>query len=199
MKKFLLGMASICVLGANVARASINVVDVKATQAAFSQVQMALKVANRINWKVGEFHKIELDTMFGKGDGSKTVTQDVPAQNALWYVTEINLMGQKQKTEALISREDGKLLKLIVNGEEQSVGSDDQIEIIDQHETNVTVPAGKFDCMYIKAKVTADGKTQELEAWINPVDVNLDGTLKMVIQTQMGPITLSLKEFGPKN
>ena len=162
-------------------------------------VNAALKLANQLNWQVGDFHKIDIKMAFGGGDGTKSVTQEVPAEGAFWYVNEMSLFGQAQKTEALMRRSDGKVLKLIVNGKEETPDAgDSNIEIIEQTETSITVGAGKFDCFYIKAKVTSDGKTQELEAWINPVDVNLDGMLKIVIQSQFGPITMTLKEFGHK-
>lgn len=162
-------------------------------------LEAGLVAQNLINWKVGEYHKneVKLSLPF-PGSGIKSVTQDVPARNAFWYVNEMTILGQKQKTEALMDRANGATLELIVNGEKQNVENDQELEIIEQYETEVTVPAGKFDCMYIKANVKAQGQTQQLEAWINPVDVNLDGMLKVVVQSQMGPVQLLLKEFGKK-
>jgi hypothetical protein len=164
------------------------------------QLETTLVAQNLINWQVGEYHNntIKLSLPF-PGTGRKYVAKDEPARNAFWYNNEISILGQNQKTEALMDRSNGKVLELIVNGEKQDPGSDDQqMEIIEQYETNVEVPAGKFDCMYIKAKVTAQGKTQELEAWINPINVNLDGMLKVKVQSQMGPVEMLLKEFGKK-
>lgn len=158
-----------------------------------------MQLAAQLNWQVGDFHNNEIKMAFGNGTGTKTVSQDVPAEGAFWYVNEIAILGQKQKTEALMRRSDGKVLKLIVNGEEQDPNSDNsQIEIVEQRETSVQVPAGKFDCFYIKANIVQDGKKTEIEAWINPVDVNLDGMLKTVIQSQFGPITMTLNKFGHK-
>jgi hypothetical protein len=162
-------------------------------------LEAGLVAQNLINWKVGEYHKneVKLSLPF-PGSGFKSVTQDVPARNAFWYVNEITILGQKQKTEALMDRSNGATLELIVNGEKQNVENDQELEIIEQYETEVTVPAGKFDCMYIKANVKSQGQKQQLEAWINPIDVNLDGMLKVVVQSQMGPVQLLLKEFGKK-
>jgi len=187
----------VAALGVGTAQAA-DVSDVG--QAAFQAVrtlQVAQsQLANRINWQVGDFHKLGIQFLFGGGEGSKLVTKDEPTQNAVWYTTEIALMGQNQKTEALISREDGRTLKLIVNGKEEDPTAGGEIEIIEQSETSVEVPAGKFDCFYIKANVTAKGQKSVVEIWVNPVNVNIDGTLKMVAQTQFGPLTLTLKEFG---
>lgn len=174
-----------------------------------SATQMSMMVraaeqvlANRINWQVGDFHDfgISLASMGELGQGHKEVTKEDTAQNAIWLVQTLDVMGQAQKVEALISRVDGHEIKRIVNGKEEQVGKDDtQIDIIEQSESTVTVPAGTFDCMYIKAKITQKGQEpQEVELYINPTDVNLDGTLKMIMQSQYGAVTLELKKFGPK-
>ncbi len=161
-------------------------------------VAKATKTQNVINWLVGDYQNVEVKFLLGGGAGHKEATKEEADKNAVWFVNEMTLMGQKQKTEALIDRSNGKTIKLIVNGKEEDVSKegDGEIEIIEQSETEVTVPAGKFDCLYIKAKVKAQGQDQEIEVWINPVDVNLDGMLKVVIQSMFGPITMQLKDFG---
>lgn len=192
--------------GSQTATASTQAGSAQAVLAEVTRVASAVRVLesglvaqNLIKWKVGEFHNNEVKLALPfPGSGHKSVTEDVPARNAFWYVNEMTILGQKQKTEALMDRSNGQTLELIVNGKKEPVDNDSQLEIVDQYETEVTVPAGTFDCMYIKAKVTAQGKTQELEAWINPIDVNLDGMLKVVVQSQMGPVQLLLKDFGAK-
>lgn len=164
------------------------------------RADLAQNIQNLINWRVGEFHTLKIDFL-GSGDGRKEVTKEEPSEGALWYVTTMNIMGQKQVSEALIRRADGKLLKLIVNGEEQdpNQGGDGEMEIIEQKETSVTVPAGTFECMYVKVKTTAQGQSTELELWANPIDVNLDGMLKLSMQTQFGiPLVISLVKFGSR-
>jgi hypothetical protein len=163
------------------------------------RLETGLAAANLINWQVGEYHNntIKLSLPF-PGTGHKYVAKDDTARNAFWYNNEISILGQNQKTEALMDRSNGKVLELIVNGKKEEVSGDDTMEILEQYETSVEVPAGKFDCMYIKAKVTSKGQTQELEAWINPINVNLDGMLKVKVQSQMGPVEMLLKEFGKK-
>jgi hypothetical protein len=160
--------------------------------------------ANAINWQVGDFQNIDLDYAgIMKGTASKKVTKEEPAQNAVWYTNTIELMGQKQTVETLVSRVDGKELKRIVNGKEEAPPTpgdgDASLEIIEQSETEITVPAGKFECMYIKAKITSKGQSQEMEAWMNPVAVNIDGMIKIVMASQLGPISMTLKEFGPRH
>jgi len=155
----------------------------------------------QINWPVGDFHKLKIEFIM-PGDGRKEVRNEEVYQgkNAFWYVTTINLMGQAQKTEALMDRADGSTLRLIVNGKEESTNDGSTVEIIEQAETTITVPAGTFDCIYVKAKVTpAQGQPQEVELWVNPIDVNLDGALKIAFQTQFGPLAMVLEEFGPRH
>lgn len=189
-------------LAAFMAAGSAHAVPTVDVASALSAVQR-IAAANMINWQIGDFHKFAIETeSFGAiGSGRKEVTAEDTAQNALWYVQTMDVMGQQQKVETLLSRADGKVLKTIVNGQEQSPdqGEGGGMEIIEQSETSITVPAGTFDCMYVKAKVTQNGQTQELEAWVNPMAVNLDGILKIVLQSQMGPVSLTLQEFGPRH
>lgn len=156
---------------------------------------------NAINWKVGDFQdiSIEMDSFGQLGTGKKTADKDVPEQNAVWYKQAMDMMGQSQVVETLLDRATGKVLKQIVNGQEQAVGGDQQIEILEQSETQVTVPAGTFDAMYIKAKVQTEQGEQIVELWANPIDVNLDGMLKMVLQSQFGPVSIILQKFGSAN
>ena len=191
MKSFVLGS----LLVAGLVRAE-STLPVETVTRLVSQLDQVLSVQNKINWKVGDYHKLKVDFMFGGGDGRKEATKE--EGNAIWYKNEINLMGQKQVTEALIDRATAKTIKLIVNGKEQSPDDGGKIDIIQQDETTLETPAGKFDCVYVKAKITSQGQTQEVELWVNPVDVNLDGMLKVIVQSQFGPVTMTLQEFGPK-
>lgn len=168
------------------------------TQAARTFAVIQSQLANRINWQVGDYQKIDVQFILGGGEGNKLVTKDEPSQNAVWYTNEMSILGQNQKTEALISREDGHTIKIIVNGKEEDPKAGGDIEIVEQSETTIEVPAGKFDCFYIKANVTANGQKTPVELWVNPVNVNIDGMLKVVMQSQLGPITMVLKEFGHK-
>ncbi len=163
-----------------------------------SQVNVAaVQALNMINWKVGDFHKFNVKFVFGGGAGLKSVPSEDLAQNAVWLKNEMTLMGQKQVTETLLSRTDAKVLKLIVNGKEEdpNMGGDAVIEILEQYEDDVTVPAGTFKSMYVKLKSTAQGQETIIEVWINPTDVGLDGQLKLIAQTQFGPLTLEVTEF----
>ncbi len=97
-------------------------------------------------------------------------------------------MGQQQKTEALINKADGKILKLIVNGQEQQVPND-PVEIISQDYTTITVPAGTFEVIHVVAKTTQSPK---IEVWANPRDIVMDGAAKQAAQMQLGTMVLEL-------
>lgn len=160
---------------------------------------LLLNSRNLIRWRVGEFHEMKVDMGgFIKGDGRKEVTKEemYQGEEAIWYVTTINIMGQSQVSEALMKRSDGSVVKLIVNGKEQTPPSQDDMDIIEQSETTVTVPAGTFDCLYIKVKTKSQGQDVEIEAWANPIDVNLDGMLKTKAKTSIMPIKMELVKFG---
>lgn len=204
MKKINFVVAAAFALSVSAQAHQAPAISAQALSAAAQVMGKVKATSNMINWAIGDFHNftMEMEGMGALGSGHKEVTKEEPAQNAFWYVQKMDVMGQAQNVETLMSRADGKVLRQIVNGEEKAVGGGDDagnnIEIIEQSETEVTVPAGKFDCMYIKAKFTQDGQTQEVELWVNPIDVNLDGMLKMVMQSQFGPIAIILQDFGPK-
>ena len=148
-----------------------------------------------INWKIGDTTSYDIEMgAFGKlGTMTKTATKN--EDKAVWIKNDADLGGQKDVTEILISRTDGKILKMIHNGQEQSV-PDDKIEIISQEYTEITVPAGKFKCVHIVAK---SKQTEKMEIWANPQAVALDGGIQMIVATQMGEMTLKLTSFKKNN
>jgi hypothetical protein len=144
-----------------------------------------------INWKVGDSANfdIELGGNGKLGEMVKTATHEEGA--AIWIKNEADLMGQKDVTEALINRADGKVLKMIHNGQEQSAPADD-FQIISHDNTSITVPAGTFKCLHVVGKSKQSSK---IEVWVNPTRVSLDGTLQMIAATQFGDMTMKLTAF----
>jgi len=127
---------------------------------------------------------------FGKiGTMIKSVTKD--EGNALWMRQEMHLMSQNEIIDALIDRANGKILKLIRNGQETQI-PDDQIEIISQEFTQVTVPAGTFDALHVIAKTKQISK---LEIWANPPQTVMDGSLKQIMPTGFMTLTMELTAF----
>ena len=148
--------------------------------------------AQGIDWKIGDQTSYSLKMLFGQGLIDKEVTKD--EGTAFWLTSNVDLMGQKQKIEALIRKADGKTLKLLVNGQEQEIPEPD-FEIIEQKEAHIKVskfPNG-IDCIYLKIKDRKKG--DEIETWINPQAVPIDGMLKTIAKQGFMPITLELKDF----
>jgi len=152
-----------------------------------------VEVFNLINWTVGDTATFDVTLgAFGKvGTMVKTVTQSVDAQNAIWVKTNMNLSIQKDESEMLLSRADGKILKFIHNGKEEAV-PDNDIEIVSQDYTEITVPAGTFKAVHIVAN-TKDVKG--IEVWVNPRDTIMEGTLKQTMPTQFGTVEIALSKF----
>lgn len=198
MKTSFLGLSLIAAMATAQVRAEISAVEIQQALRVLTVLDTVQSAQNLINWQVGDFQDLTVKMIFGGGTSHKEASSEDRAQNAVWLKNTISLMGQNQVSEALLSRADGKILKLLVNGKEESI-PDQKVEILEQAETTITVPAGTFDCMYIKARITSGSQTQELKMWANPVDINLDGELKAVIGSQFGDITMELKQFGPRH
>ncbi len=144
-----------------------------------------------INWKVGDEqdYNITMAALPIPGTMVKSVTKD--EGTAIWVTEDMNMMIQKSNVQVLINKADGKVLKMIQDGQEKPV-PDDKVTIISQDYTSVTVPAGTFKCVHVVAK-TAD--VDNLEIWANPKDTVMEGALKELIKTQGQDVTLELTSF----
>ena len=153
--------------------------------------QLERSTLDLINWKIGDnmVYDVELGSMGKLGSMTMAASKDEGA--AVWVKEEANLMGQNDVTEILINRADGKVLKMIHNGQEQQVPNQD-IEIISQDYTSVTVPAGTFKCMHVVAK---SKDVSKMEIWANPQATALMGMVQQSMDSQMGTVTLKLTSF----
>lgn len=150
--------------------------------------------AQMIDWKVGDEMNYRLSSSMFRGTVKKEVFE--VTEETLWLRQKsvVQFFGQTQEDlmETELERATGKVLRMIHNGEEQEVPDDSgDIEIIEQTYTEVEVPAGKFDSVYLKLN-TKDVKN--LELWVNPRDTVMDGSLKMIAPAQM-TVTLELTSF----
>lgn len=148
-----------------------------------------------LNWNVGDSCNYNMNMGFVKG----TMQMLVREKNAEGYWLDQNMdlgfLG-KQAMSALIDPNTGAIKKLIVNGKEQEPPEPGDYEVIEVKEDKVTVPAGTFDAVYMKAKDKKNN--QEVEQWANPRDVPIMGMLKSVSPGQFGPVTLELTSFQRK-
>ena len=148
-----------------------------------------------LQWKVGDTMNYDISiAAFGKlGSMIKTVTKD--EGTSLWMKETMNLAGRQDVAEIQLNKEDGKILKLIHNGQDQAI-PDEQIEIISEDYTQITVPAGTFDVLHIVAK---SKDVSKIEAWMNPMATVMDGAVKQVMATQFGDLTMDLTSFKHGN
>lgn len=148
-------------------------------------------VAQGLDWKVGQENNYKLNAGFIKGTMKMSVREIVT--EGIWVVQDLDLTIQKQKIEILLDPNTGKILKMIVNGKEQEPPKAD-LELIDQKEDKVTVPAGTFDVIYLKIKDNANNG-QISEQWVNPRDIPLSGMAQSKADSQLGKVTIQLTSF----
>jgi len=198
---------SVCLAAAAAARAQVAAEFSARVPASIVQAQTRLKASAfaakialadlraetgaLINWKVGDSQNldIELGGMGKLGTMVKSATSEEGA--AIWIKNDADLMGNKDVTEVLINRADGKVLKMIHNGQPQNV-PDDKIQVISQEQTQLTIPLGTFHCWHIKAK---SSQSDKIEIWTNPMTISLDGNLRVIVGTQYGDMTMTLTAF----
>lgn len=160
-----------------------------ATQQA--QIQQSV-VTQGLNWKVGDENNYKLN-MGGFINGTMKMSVREIGADGIWLVQDVDLQIQKQKIEVLIDPNTGAIKKMLVNGKDQEVPKSD-LEIIDQKEDKVTVPAGTYDAIYIKVKDKAQNNAIS-EQWVNPRDIPLSGMLKSLADSQLGKVTIELTSF----
>lgn len=190
MKKIFVSLFAVLAVLANNTSASENYASV-VNEATMKVLTETVSPYNLINWKVGD--KANFDISAGNFGKVGTMIKEVISEegNNIWVQQKADLGFQKDESKMLMSRADGKILKLIHNGKEEAM-PDDKIEIISQDSQDVTVPAGTFQSIHIVAKST---KIKKLEAWINPRDTVMEGAIKQIITTDQIDITLELTSF----
>lgn len=145
---------------------------------------------NMIDWKVGDTGNYSIDMGFVKGTMVMHVREYVA--EGPWVEQNIQMMGQKQKVEILFDKNDGSIITLLVNGEKQEVPKNNS-EIEEMKEAKITVPAGTFDCIYLKIKDLDKNETSE--AWINPNIIPISGLIQQKAPSQFGAVTIKLTSF----
>ena len=164
--------------------------DLKTNVELFEQHAQAQAIGTlELPWVVGEKANYSLNMAIFTGTMVVEVVSD--EGNAFWVHQDTELVGNKSKAEMLIDKETGELLEVRVNGQKQDLPENNESEILEQKEESITVPAGTYDCIYVK--IRSEGRDSEM--WVNPFDVPVFGMLKQVSPTQFGPMTLELTEF----
>lgn len=150
------------------------------------------KVLTLGQWNVGDAanYKISIGG-FINGTMNSFVREEVTEGFWIQQDMDLGFMG-KQKVEMLIDHA-GQPLQILVNGEKQELPSQDDTEIIEMEESEVTVPAGTFEAIYVKMLNKKDNS--ESEAWINPQEIPVMGLLKQVATSQFGPVNVELTDY----
>jgi hypothetical protein len=152
-------------------------------------------VALAPNWKVGDENNYKLNLGGFLNGTMKMFIREIGA-DGIWMVQDVDLVIQKQKAEILIDPNTGEIKKILVDGKEQTIPASD-IEIVEQKEATVTVPAGTYPAIYLKIKDNAN-KGAISENWINPRDIPISGMLKSIQDSQLGKMTIELTSFIKK-
>ncbi|MFN8790214.1 MAG: hypothetical protein ACK5Y2_02010 [Bdellovibrionales bacterium] len=163
------------------------------TKLGHSVLLSSIEAQNLIEWKQGDTNSYDIGMMGGFVKG--TMVQKVRSVDAegIWVDQDMDVMGQKQQASQLIDPATGEIKKFIVNGKEEKVPEPGEQEILEATESKITVPAGNFECIFVKIK---DKKSGDItQAWINPEKVSIGGMLKVIQPSQFGEVTIALKSY----
>lgn len=191
LKKFLVAIAAIAGFQAAALSINIQLLDVQALN---TQILDEVRTQG-LPWKVGDTAEYSLN-LGGFIDGSMVMLVREETAEGVWLQQDIDLQFQKQKVETLFDKETGQVKRVLVDGQEQKIEGGEAPEIVESKPDTITVPAGTFECSFIKLKDKKQGTTTDL--WLNPELVPIVGLIKQVAQSQLGPVTLELKGFGKK-
>lgn len=149
-----------------------------------------------IEWTVGDACHYNLSiASFIKGTLDIVVREK--SADGYWLDQNADLgFAGKQSASMLIDANTGAVKKILVDGKEQPLPDQNDMEVIEVKESSVTVPAGTFEAVYFK--VHDKKQNQDMEQWVNPKLIPISGALKSIGQTQMGPLVTELVSFEKK-
>lgn len=187
-KKLLLALGLVVSVSAG-ASTNINSLMSDISSAVLADVQ----AQSPFNWKVGDTASYKLN-MGGFIQGKMVMTIKVvePAKLVIAQDMDLGFAG-KQSCEQTLNPNTGEVISIVCNGQQQQAGNQGDIEMIDSKEDTVTVPAGTFTCLYIKARNKADNS--EVEQWVSPKEVPVFGMVKTIAPSQLGKVTVELTSF----
>jgi hypothetical protein len=147
----------------------------------------------KLNWKVGDIADYKLNVASFLQGKMHMFIREVGA-DGIWLQQDVDIQIQKQKVEILFDGNNGQVKKILVDGQEQKASDPNDQEIVESKPATVTVPAGTFECGYLKIHSKKDNTNTDV--WINPELIPMLGLIKTVAQSQMGPVTLELTSFS---
>ena len=145
-----------------------------------------------LEWKVGDNTQHNINMGFIQGTMDSKVREET--SQGFWMEQNVDLgfMGQ-QLVEIHINKNTGEIIEMIVNGQKQTPPDQGNQEIVDMQEASITVPAGTFDCVYLK--IRDNSNNQESQAWLNPTVIPMTGMIKMIQPSQFGEVVVELTGF----
>lgn len=172
-------------LGANISQA--NVVNALSVH----QALLPSFTTQLIYWEVGQKmnHKLSVAGM----EGTMATEVKKETEVGFWLFQDLSIAGQQQKVQSLVSKEDGTILEMIVNGQKQTPPEAPEVEILEQKSASIKVPAGTFDCVFAKIKDVSTEETTDL--WMNQKLIPINGMLKMITTQQGYEIVAELVSF----
>lgn len=146
-----------------------------------------------LNLKVGDTanYKLNLGSLIN-GSMVMKVTEVAPEQVTISQDMDLGFAG-KQSCQIKLNPNTGETTSLVCNGQNQKPGDRGDIELIETKEDTVTVPAGTFRCVYIRARQKS--QNQEIQQWAAPREVPVFGMVKSLAPSQMGEVKIELKSF----
>ena len=148
-----------------------------------------------LNWTVGDNAQYSIKMGFLQGTMDMKVREKVA--QGYWIEQDIDLgFAGKQLVEIIIDPNTGEIIELRVNGQKQQPPDSSGQEVVEMKEDRVTVPAGTFDCVYLRVKDTSNN--QESQAWLNPEEIPVMGLIKNISPSQFGDVTVELTGYEKK-
>jgi len=183
-------LATLALLISGTAFASSSVVHKVMTDWTAHMVQNA--VVSNISFKVGDTaaYSLKIGSLLS---GTMTMTVSSLTSTVLTIEQDTNIAGQAEKCQETINPNTGALIKLICNGQDETNQAGGNLQVEQENNQTITVAAGTFATLYIKAKDTSNNS--EIELWSDDKDVPVFGMVKTNEPTQMGTADIELTSF----
>ncbi len=154
-------------------------------------LSLASAPQNIIDWKPGDTlsYNVYVEGQGLVGTSEKTCSSD--AGKSVWLRQTTKIGDLSSTTESLISKYDGALQKIIVNGVEQPL-SDYDFTITLWERVRKTFPLGTFWTFHVGGH---SPKIKYAELWIEGGHTALDGQLRQIVTANDMTITLDLVSF----
>ncbi|MCB9027361.1 MAG: hypothetical protein H6625_13650 [Bdellovibrionaceae bacterium] len=145
-----------------------------------------------LEWKVGDNAQYNINMGFISGTMDMRVREETSEGFWMNQDADLGFLG-KQLIEIHINKNTGEIIEMRVNGQKQTPPESGNQEIVDMQEANITVPAGTFECVYLK--IRDNSNNQESEAWLNPETIPMTGLVKTIQPGQFGEVVVELTGF----